>query len=84
MEDSKSVAVGSLVGQNEPPVPIDCHTQPSEPMGDKNRITTMALKSADCAGLGKDRGGGIRVCGAANREVWERRRMPGYRACGGG
>jgi hypothetical protein len=27
--------------QNEPPIPIGCHTQPSEPIGDKNRITSM-------------------------------------------
>jgi hypothetical protein len=38
MEDSKSVPTGSPVGRNEPPVPIGSHTQPSEPIGDKNRI----------------------------------------------
>jgi hypothetical protein len=49
MEDSKSVPVGSSVGQNEPPAPIGCHTQPSEPIGDKNRVISMALKRAVCA-----------------------------------
>jgi hypothetical protein len=34
MEDSKSVPVGSPVGQDEPPVPIGSETQPSEPIGD--------------------------------------------------
>jgi hypothetical protein len=43
---SKSVPVGSPVGQNEPPVPIGSHTQPSEPIGDKNRITSMTIKRA--------------------------------------
>jgi hypothetical protein len=42
--DSKSVPVGSPVGQKEPPVPIGSHAQPSEPIGDKNRIISMALK----------------------------------------
>jgi hypothetical protein len=37
MEDNKSVAVGSPVAQNEPPVPIGSHTQPSEPIGDKKQ-----------------------------------------------
>jgi hypothetical protein len=41
MENSKSVPVGSPVGQNEPPVPIGSQTQPSEPIGDKNRITNF-------------------------------------------
>jgi hypothetical protein len=49
MDDSKPVPIGSPVGQNEPPVPISSHTQPSEPIGDKNRITSMALKRAGCA-----------------------------------
>jgi hypothetical protein len=43
IEDSKSVPVGSLVGQNETLEPIGSHTQPSEPIGDKNRITSMTL-----------------------------------------
>jgi hypothetical protein len=54
MEDSKSVPVGSPVGQNEPPVPIGSHIQPSEPIRDKNRITRMALKRAGGAGVGKE------------------------------
>jgi hypothetical protein len=40
--DSKSVPIGSLAGQNEPPVLIGCHTQLSKPAGDKNRITSTA------------------------------------------
>jgi hypothetical protein len=55
MEDSKSVPVGSPVAQNEPPVPIGCHTQPSEPIG-HNRITSLALKRSGFAGLGKYKG----------------------------
>jgi hypothetical protein len=54
MEDSKSVLVGSPVRQNEPSVPIGPRTQPSEPIGDKNRITSMALKRAVYAGLGRE------------------------------
>jgi hypothetical protein len=46
MEDRKSVLIGSPVEQKEPPVPIGSHTQPSEPIGDKNRITSLALKRA--------------------------------------
>jgi hypothetical protein len=41
MEDSESVPVGSPVGQNEPPVPTGSHTQPSGPIGDKNRIGSL-------------------------------------------
>jgi hypothetical protein len=55
MEDSKSVPIGSPAGQNEPPVSIGSQTQPSEPIGDKNRITSLALKRAVFAGLGEDR-----------------------------
>jgi hypothetical protein len=33
------VEVGSVIC-NEPAVPAGCHTQPSEPIGDKNRITS--------------------------------------------
>jgi hypothetical protein len=54
IEDSKSVPIGLSVGQNELLVPIGSHTQLSEPIGDKNRITSMALRRAGCAGLGKD------------------------------
>jgi hypothetical protein len=46
MEDSKSVPIGSPVAQNEPPVPIGCQTKPSEPIGQKNWITSMTLKKA--------------------------------------
>jgi hypothetical protein len=56
MEDSESGPIGSPVGQNEPPVPIGSQTQPSEPIGDKNRITSLALKRAVCAGIGNDGG----------------------------
>jgi hypothetical protein len=54
MKDSKSVPVGSPVTQNEPPLSIGLHTQPSEPIGDKNRITSLALKIIGFAGLRKD------------------------------
>jgi hypothetical protein len=56
MEDSKSVLVGSPIGQNEPPVPSGSQTQPREPIGDKNRIASRVLKRAICADLGNDRG----------------------------
>jgi hypothetical protein len=52
--DSRSVPTGSPVGQNEPPVAIGSHAQPSEPIGDKNRIISMALKRAVYAGVGKE------------------------------
>jgi hypothetical protein len=55
MEDANSIPVGSPVGQNEPPVPIGSHTQPSEPIGDRNRIASLAVKKAVFAGLGKYR-----------------------------
>jgi hypothetical protein len=45
MEHSKSVPAGLPVGQ------IGSHKQPSEPIGDKNRITNMALKRTGSAGL---------------------------------
>jgi hypothetical protein len=65
MED-KSVPVGSPVGQNEPPVLIGSHTQPSEPIGNKNRITSMALEKAVCVGLEKDRAEVVRLLWAEN------------------
>jgi hypothetical protein len=43
MEDSKTIPAGSPLGQNEPSVPICCHTQPGEPTGDKYRITSLVL-----------------------------------------
>jgi hypothetical protein len=43
MEDRKSVPVGFPVGQNELPVPTGCQAQPSKPIGDKNRITSLCL-----------------------------------------
>lgn len=61
MEDCKSVPVGSPVEQYEPPVPLGSPRQPSKPIGDENRITSMALKRASCAGLEKDRGEAVRV-----------------------
>jgi hypothetical protein len=69
MEYSKSVPVGSPVGRNEPPVPIGFQTQPSEPIGDKNRITSLALEMVGCAGLGKDKGEVVRMWWAGNRGV---------------
>jgi hypothetical protein len=78
MEDNKSVPVGSPVGQNEPPVPIGSQTQPSEPTGNKNTITSMALKKDVCAGPGKDRGDVGRVWWAGNLGVSERNPVPGY------
>jgi hypothetical protein len=44
MEDSKWAPIGSAVGQIEPLLPIGSHTQPSEPVGDKNRINSMVFK----------------------------------------
>jgi hypothetical protein len=41
---------------NQPPVPIGSQTQPSEPIRDKNRINSLALKRAVFAGLGENRG----------------------------
>jgi hypothetical protein len=61
VEGSKSVSIGSLAGQNEPPVLIGCRTQLSKPVGDKNRITSMGSKRADFAGLGKESGEVVRV-----------------------
>jgi hypothetical protein len=55
MENGKSIPVGSPIGQNEPPVPIGSQIQPSERIGDKNRIISMAVKRAGLAGLGKKR-----------------------------
>jgi hypothetical protein len=46
MEDSKSVPVGSPVGQNGPPVSVGSQTQPNESVENKNRINKMALKRA--------------------------------------
>jgi hypothetical protein len=43
-------------GYDEPPVPIGCQTQPSEPVGDKNRVSILALKRAVFAGLGEHKG----------------------------
>jgi hypothetical protein len=77
MEESMSVLVASPVGQNVPPVPIASHTQPSEPIGDKNRITRLALKRAVCAALGNGTGEVVKVRWAENQAVWERSRVPG-------
>jgi hypothetical protein len=51
MEDNNPAPAGLPLGHNEPPVPTGSHTQPSEPIGDKNRITNMTLKRAGRAGL---------------------------------
>jgi hypothetical protein len=45
MKNENSVPVGSPAGQNEPAIPIGSQTQLSEPRGDKNRITKVALKT---------------------------------------
>jgi hypothetical protein len=74
MKDSKSVPVGSTVGRNEPPVPIGSQIQPSEPTGDKNRVTNTAIKRAGCAGLGTDKREVGRVWWAENRGVGDRSR----------
>jgi hypothetical protein len=55
MED-KSVPVGSLVEQKEPPVSTDSPTEPNGPIGNKDVITSMALKRAVNARLGRDKG----------------------------
>jgi hypothetical protein len=55
IEGSKSVPAGSSVEQNDPPVLIGSHTQLSEPVGDKDTITSLAQERAFCASLGKDR-----------------------------
>jgi hypothetical protein len=44
MENNKSVTAASPIGHSKPPVPIDSHTEPSESIGDKNRITDLILK----------------------------------------
>jgi hypothetical protein len=63
MLTSKSVLIVLPIGQNEPPVPIGSPTQRNKPIGDKNRITSMALKRASCAGQGKDGRSGKGVVG---------------------
>jgi hypothetical protein len=55
MKDSESVPIGSPVGLIKPPVAIGPPIKSSEPIGDKNRLTTMALRISCCAGLGKER-----------------------------
>jgi hypothetical protein len=40
----KSALVVSPIGQNKPPDTISSTTQPSEPIREKNTITTLALK----------------------------------------
>jgi hypothetical protein len=37
IESSNSIPVGSLVGQNEPPVAIDSYTKSSKPIGANNK-----------------------------------------------
>jgi hypothetical protein len=61
MRKSNSVSIGSSVEQNETQVPIGPHTQPREPVGDKNRVTNMALTTDGCAGLEKNRREAVRV-----------------------
>jgi hypothetical protein len=41
---AKSVPSDSPVGQNEALGSIGCHTQPSEPIGEKNTITCPVLQ----------------------------------------
>jgi hypothetical protein len=66
MEDSKSVPVVSPIRQNEPPTTVGCHTQQSEPIGDKNRITRMDLRKGRLCWSRKS------VWWPANRGIWER------------
>jgi hypothetical protein len=75
IEDCESVAVGSPVGQNELSVSIGSQTQPSEPIGDKYRITSLALKSTVCAGLGNDREKWLGCAGTARRYIPEDRTL---------
>jgi hypothetical protein len=69
MEDSKSPPVGSPVGQNETLEPTGSHTQPSEPIGGKNRRTSTAVKSAICVSPGKDTGEVAKMLRAENRGI---------------
>lgn len=55
-EDRKSVPVCSPVGQIGQPVATGSPTKLSEPIGDKNRLISIALKRAGFAGLEKNRG----------------------------
>jgi hypothetical protein len=70
-EHSKSVPVGSLVDQNEPMISIGSYIQRSEPIGDKNRITRLALKWANCAGAGRQKAEAVRVVGREPRNTGE-------------
>jgi hypothetical protein len=72
IEDSESLPVGSPAGQNEPTVFIGSQTKQREPIGDKNRISSLALRKAVFAGLGEDRG-----CDVMGREP----RSMGKRSC---
>jgi hypothetical protein len=60
MVASKLVPIVSPIGQNELPFPIVSPTQLNDPIGDKNMITSMALKRAGCVDLGKDKGDMVR------------------------
>jgi hypothetical protein len=53
------------------------HWPSGEPIGDKNRINSMALKRAVCAGLGKESEEVVSGRWAENRGVWGRNRVPG-------
>jgi hypothetical protein len=55
MQASKLIPIVSPVGQNKLPFPIVSPTQLNDPIGDKNRITSMVFKKAGCADLGKDK-----------------------------
>jgi hypothetical protein len=66
LKTAKSLPADSPVGRNEPPVSIGCHTHLSEPIGDENRIASVALRKAVFAGLGKD---GRSDKGAVGREL---------------
>jgi hypothetical protein len=75
MEDSKSVPAGSPVGQNEPSVPVGYHTQPREPIGDKNGITSMTLEKGGYAGVGNYRGKVVMLWWPGNHREKERSRV---------
>jgi hypothetical protein len=63
----ESVPIGSPVGRNGPRVPIGCHAQLSDPVGDKYRISSTGLEGARCSGLGKDTEEVVRMRLAGNR-----------------
>jgi hypothetical protein len=70
-EDSKSVPVGC---QNEPPVAIGPQTQPSEPIGERNRIRSLDPEKVRLCWSMEKQGRSGKVWWAENRGEWERSR----------